>query len=92
MVIWNTTSALYVVLQDDNENGLPDIGEPFDGPFTMPKNISLQNPSPDGFSNDWVSFTTDGSASEAGTLVVSNLDGVSMNLMLLAPTGQVRLD
>jgi type II secretory pathway pseudopilin PulG len=92
MVIWSTSSDLHVILQDDNGNSLPDIGEPFDGPFSLPKNINLQNPSPDGFSNDWVTFTTDGSASEAGTLVVSNLDGISVNLMLLAPTGQVRLD
>lgn len=92
MVIWSTDAGAYVILEDTNENGVPDMGEPFDGPFQLPDNVSLANPSPDGFSNDWVTFSRNGSASESGTLVLSNLNGVSTNLTLLAPTGQVRVE
>jgi hypothetical protein len=92
MVIWSTDAGAYVILEDTNGNNLPDMGEPFDGPFRLPDNLSLANPSPDGFSNDWVIFARNGSASESGTLVLSNLEGVSTNLTLLAPTGQVRVE
>lgn len=91
IVDWDSTES-YLLVRDDNQNDAPDVGEPADGPFTLPSRVSLENSEDDGFTSSLVVFSRDGSASESGTLVLSNDRGHSLNLMLLAPTGQVRVD
>jgi Tfp pilus assembly protein FimT len=89
IVTWDVSNGTYQVVRDVNGNDAPDNGEPFDGPFALPGNILLANP---GFSADQVTFLRDGSASEAGTLVLSNARGHSVDLTVLVATGHVRLD
>jgi prepilin-type N-terminal cleavage/methylation domain-containing protein len=91
IVDWDSTET-YLLVRDDNGNDIPDDGEPADGPFTLPKRIHLENSVDDAFTSSLVTFTRDGSASESGTLVLSNDRGHALNLILLAPTGQVRID
>jgi len=91
IVDWDSTET-YLIVRDNNENDVSDVGEPADGPFTLPKRVSLADSEDDAFTSSNVTFSRDGSASESGTLVLSNDRGHSMNLMLLAPTGQVRID
>lgn len=88
IVDWDSTET-YLIIRDNNENDVPDVGEPADGPFTLPKRVSLAD---SAFTSSRVTFSRDGSASESGTLMLSNDRGHSVNLMLLAPTGQVRIN
>jgi type IV fimbrial biogenesis protein FimT len=89
---WNVADETYLIIRDENENDTPDVGETTTGPFTLPGRVDLQDSGVDPFSTSLVVFSRDGSASESGTVVLSNDRGHSMNLILLAPTGQVRLD
>jgi prepilin-type N-terminal cleavage/methylation domain-containing protein len=92
IVSWDENTDTHLIVSDENENGVADNGEPTLGPFAMPENVSLTNPDSLGFSGDQVIFIRSGSASETGRLVVSGLDGESQSLLLLGPTGQVRVE
>lgn len=94
IVDWDLDTERYEVVRDDNNNGAPDIGEPATGPFPLPKHVILQNPNDEDlrFSSTRVVFTRSGSASESGMLLLSNDRGHSKSLLLLAPTGQVRVE
>lgn len=93
IVGWDLENERYEIVRDDNDNAEPDDGEPVTGPFPLPKRVTLQNPDDEdlGFSSTSVVFSRSGSASESGTLVLSNDRGHSKSVLLLAPTGQVRI-
>lgn len=90
IVGWDEANSRYDITRDDNGNDTPDVGEPVIGPYPMPRRTHVTNPDSIGFAADQVVFRRDGSASASGTLILSNDEGRSMNLILLAPTGQVR--
>jgi type II secretory pathway pseudopilin PulG len=91
IVFWDEATQQYVIVVDQNRNGLPDVSEPFEGPFLMPDGVHLANSPSEGFTSSLLSFTPGGAASESGTMVVSNDRGDAKRLSVLAPTGNVRV-
>jgi Tfp pilus assembly protein FimT len=91
IVAWDETTQQYAIVMDQNANGLPDSAESREGPFDLPNGVTLQNSPSQGFSASMLMFTPGGSASESGTVVLSNVRGDSKNLSVLAPTGHVRV-
>ncbi len=92
IVAWDENAGTHIIVSDENENGVVDNGEPTLGPYTLPQHVSLVNPDTLGFSVDQVVFTQNGAASETGRLVIASSLGESRSLLLLAPTGQVRVE
>jgi prepilin-type N-terminal cleavage/methylation domain-containing protein len=92
IVAWSDTARQVRIVRDEDGNGEPDAGEATQGPFTLPGRIALENPDSLGFSNDYVSLLANGSASESGSLILSDQAGDTKSVFLLAPTGQVRID
>jgi hypothetical protein len=45
-----------------------------------------------GFANDYVSLLANGTASETGSLVLTDTQGDTRSVFLLAPTGPVRIN
>jgi hypothetical protein len=76
---------------DQNGNGVPDSTESHEGPFVLPNGITLQNSPSHGFTASLLLFSPAGSASESGTVTLSNNRGDTKNLSVLAPTGHVRI-
>lgn len=92
IVIWNDVSRTYVIVRDQNGNGAPDAGEQTDGPFALPDRIDIQNAGAGGFSGNSVVFSPAGSASESGSVELTNDRGHVRALTLLAPTGLVKVE
>ena len=92
IVAWDETERQVRIVRDENGDGDPDAGEATQGPFTLPGRISLANPDTLGFSDDYVSLLANGTASESGSLILSDSRGDTRNVILLAPTGQVRIN
>jgi type IV fimbrial biogenesis protein FimT len=92
IVAWSDTAGTHRIVADVNENGTIDNGEPVLGPYTLPQQVSLENPDSLGFTGDQVIFVRAGGASETGRLVLSSELGESRSVLLLGPTGQVRIE
>lgn len=91
IVAWNETAGTHRIVSDLNENGTIDNGEPVLGPYTLPRNVALDNPDSLGFTGSQVILVRAGGASQTGRLVLSGVTGESRSVFLLAPTGQVRV-
>jgi type II secretion system protein H len=91
IVSWNTASQTYSIITDSNGDGVAQAGEPVLGPFDLPNGITLANDTVDPFAGTQLTFNPNGSASQSGTVVLSNTKNGSLNLSVLAPTGQVRV-
>ena len=92
IVAWSDTAGTHRIVSDLNENGTIDNGEPVLGPYTMPVTVTLDNPDSLGFSGSQVIFVRAGGASQTGRLVVAGVTGESRSVLLLGPTGQVRVE
>ncbi|MGD8396893.1 MAG: GspH/FimT family pseudopilin [Candidatus Eiseniibacteriota bacterium] len=90
--IWNEVQQLYIIVCDTNGNGLPDAGEPRDGPFALPDGVSMHNAGDGGFTTSRVIFQPNGSANESGSIDITHDSGGEKRLTVLAPTGQVKID
>jgi Tfp pilus assembly protein FimT len=92
IVAWDAGARQVRIVRDEDGDGDPDDDEATQGPFTLPGRISLANPDTLGFSDDHVSLLVNGTASESGSLVLSDNHGDTRNVILLAPTGLVRIN
>jgi Tfp pilus assembly protein FimT len=92
ILVWSEQAQLYAIVVDENGNGLPDVGEPRDGPFGLSSGVEMHNSPGQGFSTTAVVFQPVGSASETGTVNVAGLCGGLRNVTVLAPTGQVKVE
>ena len=92
IVTWNFDAGSYLVVRDDNGDGQAQDGEPRLGPFTISEELDLASKEGEGFAGDQVIFRPNGSASGTGTLVLANEAGYLLELTVLAPTGQVRMN
>jgi type II secretion system protein H len=92
IVAWDEGARQVRIVRDENGDGDPDTGEAVQGPFTLPGRISLANPDSLGFTDDYVSLLANGTASQSGALILSDAHGDTRNVILLAPTGQVRIN
>jgi prepilin-type N-terminal cleavage/methylation domain-containing protein len=90
IVLYNTSSETYVIVQDDNRNNIADDGEPVQGPFELPNHIDLDNGEP-GFTGNQVVLDPDGTASETASVVFTNNREQVITLTLLGPTAQVQI-
>ncbi len=91
IVSWDTVAKTYTIVSDTNGDGIVQGGEPILGPFTLPDGIDLANDTGDPFGGTTLTFNANGSASESGSMVLSNAKNGSVTLSVLSPTGQVRL-
>ena len=89
IVAWNAGSRQVRIVRDENGDGDPDTGEATQGPFTLPRQVNLSR---SGFTTDYVSLNVNGTASQSGTLCLNDARGDTANVVLLAPTGQVRIN
>ncbi len=92
IVVWDADQSNVDIVRDENGDGDPDDDEPSQGPFTLPVQLHLANPDTIGFDADYVALLANGSASESGMLVVGDNRGDTKNVVLLGPTGHVRVD
>jgi type II secretion system protein H len=92
IVTWDFEAGSYSIVRDDNEDGVAQNGEPRLGPFTVAEGLTLENKPGESFTVNQVVFTPNGSASQTGTVVVANGAGYALELTVLAPTGQIRLN
>lgn len=92
IVTWDFDGGTYLIVRDDNADGQAQEGEPRLGPFTIAEGLVLASKAGEGFTADQIVFAPNGSASETGTVVLTNEAGYSLELAVLAPTGQVRLN
>jgi Tfp pilus assembly protein FimT len=92
IVAWDFDAGSYVIVRDDNADGQAQDGEPRLGPYTVADGLDLTSKEGEGFTADQIVFGPNGAASETGTVVLANQAGYSLELTVLAPTGQVRLN
>jgi prepilin-type N-terminal cleavage/methylation domain-containing protein len=92
IVAWSDTSRQVRIVRDQNGDGDPDAGEATQGPFTLPRGVSLSNPISGGFATSYVSLRVNGTASASGSLILSDARQDTIRVVLLGPTGQVRID
>jgi hypothetical protein len=90
--VFDMDGGQYSIVRDDNQDGTAQDGEPVMGPFAIPDDLSMASADGESFTGDQVVFNPNGSASETGAVVLSNSAGYAVQLTLLAPTGQVRLN
>jgi Tfp pilus assembly protein FimT len=91
ILLYNTTSETYFIVQDDNRNGNADNNEPVQGPFEFPNHIDLSNSADGGFVGSQVVLSPDGSASQTGSVIFSNNREQVITLTVLGPTAQVHI-
>jgi prepilin-type N-terminal cleavage/methylation domain-containing protein len=92
IVVWDASASNVDIVRDENGDGNPDDDEPNQGPFTLPVQLHLANPDTLGFDADHVVLLANGTASESGTLIVADNRGDTKSVVLLGPTGHVRVD
>lgn len=90
IVSWSASTEQYFVVQDSNQDGIPNWGtEATSGPFELSDGIDLNNCTSGGFTTNQIIFFPDGSASETGCLELTNAKGGVMQLSVLQPSGVV---
>ena len=92
IAVWDFESDAYSIVRDSNADGQVQVGEPVLGPFLLPEGLDIESKVGEGFAGDQIVFGPNGSASGTGTVVLTNEAGYSLELTVLAPTGQVRLN
>ena len=92
IVVWDADASNVDIVRDEDGDGEPDDDEPSQGPLTLPVQLHLANPDTMGFDADFVTLLANGTASESGMLVVNDNHGDTKNVVLLGPTGHVRVD
>jgi prepilin-type N-terminal cleavage/methylation domain-containing protein len=92
IVVWDADNSSVDIVRDEDADGEPDDDEPNQGALTLPVQLHLSNPDTLGFDEDYVTLLANGSASESGTLIVGDTRGDTKSVVLLGPTGHVRVD
>ena len=87
---WDAVAGSYAILDDRNDNGAADAGEPTIGPRRMPDTLILTNGPDNAFAGTSVTFLPSGGASQGGQVTLANQAGMSRVIQLLRPTGLVR--
>jgi type II secretion system protein H len=91
IVDWDSQTQTYDVGRDENGDNILQSGEIQSGPYTLPNGLKLKNAVSDGFTGSQVVFAPNGGANETGTVVLENEKGITLDLTVLGPTGQVRV-
>jgi len=86
VVEFDGDAGTYLIYQDDDEDGNCDAGETCAGPYEMPNKTSINSVS---FTNDEITFSPTGSASETGNVVVASCDDLAKRVDVTASTGLV---
>jgi type II secretion system protein H len=86
VVEFDSEAGTYLIYQDDDEDGTCDPNETCAGPYEMPNKTSINSVS---FTNDAVTFSPTGAASETGNVVVASCDDLAKRVDVTAPTGLV---
>jgi type II secretion system protein H len=86
VVEFDGDAGSYFLYQDDDEDGRCDANETCAGPYEMPNNTSINSVS---FTNNEITFSPTGSASETGNVVVASCDDLAKRVDVTAPTGLV---
>jgi prepilin-type N-terminal cleavage/methylation domain-containing protein len=88
---WNALTEEYTILDDTNNNGTADVGEPTIGPKAMPEGLTLTNGPSDPFVSTTLTFTPNGAASEGGQVTISDANGLSRTVRVLRATGLIKV-
>jgi Tfp pilus assembly protein FimT len=91
IVFWDADEQMYNIARDTNGNDQVDNGETTYGPFSLPDHICWTTPSQDGLAGTQLTFSRQGGASQSGRVIFQNPRGQSLGLLLLGPTGQVKI-
>jgi len=91
ILTWDDAAESYSITKDEDQNGVVDAGEPTRGPYVMPQGVTLANAGNGGFAASQVILNPNGSASETGSLRLTNDRGQVLRLTLLGPTAQVEI-
>jgi type II secretion system protein H len=90
LVLWSNYTWYYLI-RDNNRDGIYTSGEEYTGPYWLPKGIVVTNPQ--GFvGGSYISFSPNGTASQAVSFHLINDKGNTIGMTLLGPTGQVIID
>ena len=82
-------STWYYVIKDNDGNGFYNSGEPYTGPYWLPRGITTANVQ--GLTSAWMSINPNGSCTQSGSFTLRNARGNTLTLTLLGPTGQVSI-
>lgn len=86
VVVFNSTDGTFFVFEDTDGDGTQDADETTAGPYEVPNRISLNSVS---FASETVTFNPNGSASETGTVELSNTKERAQRVDVTAPTGLI---
>jgi Tfp pilus assembly protein FimT len=89
VVAFDPVGKKFIILDDDNNNGVADAGEMVDGPFAIPAELTLTNGPGTPFPGNRVVFFPNGTAGSTGELTISNAQGFSRLLSVMRSTGAV---
>jgi type IV fimbrial biogenesis protein FimT len=88
---WNAGAKTYTILDDTNNNGSADAGEPTIGPKEMPDGLTLTNGPSNAFISTTLTFTASGAASENGQVTIADANGLSRVVRVIRATGLVKV-
>lgn len=86
ILTYDAGAGTFRLHDDDNNNGTFDAGEWRDVEHTLPPGVSVYYTT---FTNPFVSFSRDGSASETGEIVLSNGRNNQIRIEVTGATGRV---
>lgn len=92
IVAWNPDAGEIRVVRDENQDGDPDPGEAYQGPFIIPRGLKLTNPNGEGFAANHVSFLINGTASASGSLYLTDARGDTSRVAVISPIGDVQVN
>jgi len=87
VLILNTSTETYSILDDDNNNGEEDDGENLIGPVDLPGGMDLRNGPWIPFPDDKITLRPDGTADATGIITIRNSRGRERLLYMVSSTG-----
>lgn len=89
LILWSNYTWYYII-RDTDRNGLYTSGEPYEGPYYLPKGTWATESA--GFTSSYVSLFPNGTASAGVSFKLTNQQGNVISMLLLPPTGQMLVD
>ncbi len=80
----------YVIIDDDNNNGVADAGEAIIGPVGLPGGLDLRNGPWNPFPNDELILHPNGTANATGSITIRNKNGRERMLFVSQATGHAK--
>jgi prepilin-type N-terminal cleavage/methylation domain-containing protein len=91
IVEFDFANGFFTVMDDDNSNGLHDVGEDLLGPLDIAADVTMQNGPDSAIPAGKLTFLPNGSASSTGQVTLNDLKGRTKEVWVYRSTGQVSI-